>query len=254
MNVDLNDLKNIKLTIEYDGTNYSGWQTQINSLAIADVLRESIEKLLRVSDLKLIGASRTDAGVHAYGQVANFYTASKIPPEKFSFAINNYLPNDIVVVDSKEVSSDFHSRFSTKGKTYIYKIYNRRYPSAILRNRVYPVHSNLNIRDMKTAANQFIGTQDFEAFRAVGCSAKSSVRTIEALDVWCDEQELINIEITGDGFLYNMVRIIVGTLVSVGLGKIQASQIGDILLSRDRRQAGRTAPACGLYLKQVFYE
>jgi tRNA pseudouridine38-40 synthase len=247
----MKSLRNIKLTIEYNGTNYSGWQSQKNAISICDVVRGAIEKLTG-EDIKLIGASRTDAGVHAFGQVANFRTASGIPEEKFSYAINSNLPSEIVIVNSTEVYQEFHSRFDAKGKTYIYKIYNRRFPSAIFNNQAYHVGVKLATDDMVEASKHFLGTHDFESFRAAGCTAKTAVRTISKIDVALNE-DMIIIEICGDGFLYNMVRIIAGTLTYVGMRKIDPSSIKDIIESRDRKNAGKTAPAHGLFLKEIYY-
>ncbi len=244
-------MKNIKLTIEYDGTHYHGWQSQDNALTVQDVVTEAINSLTG-EDCELIGCSRTDTGVHALGHVANFVTNSRIPPDRFAYALNAQLPEDVVIRKSEEVSLDFHSRFQAKGKKYRYLIYNSLYPSALMRHRAYHVLNPLDIELMEKAARQILGTHDFSAFRASGSDTKTSVRTITG--VWLKkEREVIEFEIEGDGFLYNMVRIIAGTLVEVGYGRIPADSISDIILSKDRRRAGRTAPAHGLYLVEVYY-
>lgn len=244
-------MRNIKLTIEYDGTAFSGWQSQNNARAVQDVVANAVRELTG-EDCKLVGASRTDAGVHALGQTANFFTSSKIPADKFSYALNTVLPADVTIRSSEEADAGFHSRFSAKGKKYRYLMFNSRLPSALLRDRAYHVPLPLNIDWMKDAAGCFLGKHDFSAFRATGSSVRTSERTITHISL-VKNGELIEFEISGDGFLYNMVRIIAGTLVYVGLGKIKSSEIPLILESRDRERAGKTAPAQGLYLVEVFY-
>ncbi|HHW30157.1 MAG TPA: tRNA pseudouridine(38-40) synthase TruA [Clostridiaceae bacterium] len=244
-------MRNIKLTIEYDGTGYHGWQTQANAVTVQDTLEKCIKKLTG-EDCNLIGSSRTDVGVHALGQVANFYTNSKIPAEKFSFALNSVLPDDIVIVSSEEAGPDFHARFHAKAKRYLYYIYNSTFPSALLRNRAWHVPYSLDISLMESASTYLKGTHDFTAFRAAGSTTKTSIRTIMDITL-VKKQKIIEIDVLGNGFLYNMVRIIAGTLVEVGRGKICPDSIPAILESRDRSNAGITAPAHGLYLAQVFY-
>ena len=244
-------MKNIKLLIEYNGTRYHGWQSQINAIAIQDVITEAIRKLTG-EEINLIGSSRTDVGVHAFGQVANFHTESTIPSKKFSYALNSLLPSDIVIKSSEEVSEDFHSRFCAKGKSYNYQIYNSPFPPALLKNRAWHVILPLNLGLMQKAAGSLIGEHDFSAFRASGSSVKSSVRTIISVNISSIE-ELITIRVEGNGFLYNMVRIIAGTLVAVGSGKIETSDMEVILCNKDRKKAGATAPPHGLYLVHINY-
>lgn len=244
-------MRNVKLIIEYDGTNYHGWQTQKNAKTVQDTIERAI-KGLTGEEIDLTGSSRTDFGVHALGQVANFKTNSSIPADRFSYALNRMLPEDIVIKESKEVSLDFHARFQAKGKKYRYLIYSSRFPSAILRKRTYHVSYNLDFEAMEKAVSYFTGTHDFTAFKASGSSVKTSVRTITDVSLKNGE-DVIRFEICGDGFLYNMVRIIVGTLVDVGMGRIKADSIPDIIGSLDRKKAGRTAPAEGLYLIEVYY-
>lgn len=244
-------MRNIKLTIEYDGTNYHGWQSQQNAIAVQDVVIKAIHKITG-EEINLTGSSRTDTGVHAYGQVANFFTESRIPAEKFPFALNSALPEDISIKKAEEVNEGFHARFSAKGKKYRYLIYNSTFPSALMRNRAYFVPGKLNLDAMIQASEYFLGKHDFSAFRASGSDTKTSERTITGVSLK-QAGETIEFEIQGDGFLYNMVRIIAGTLIEVGAGRISASEIPDIIKGRDRRKAGRTAPAHGLYLVQVFY-
>lgn len=243
--------RNIKLIIEYDGTNYNGWQSQMNGTAIQDIVEGALFQLTG-EKVKLTGSGRTDSGVHAYGQVANFFSTSSIPAEKFSFALNTILPKDIIIKKSREVGSEFHARFSAKGKKYRYLIYNSTHPSALLRNRTFHVFYNLNIAAMKEASSHFIGTYNFEGFMAKGSQVKNTVRTIRETSL-VKRDEIIQIEITGDGFLYNMVRIIVGTLIDVGIGRIKTQDISNIIRSCDRKLAGRTAPPQGLYLVEVYY-
>lgn len=244
-------MKNIKLTIEYDGTNYQGWQKQKIGETIQGTLERAIEELIK-EDVEVTGSSRTDSGVHAKGFIANFKTESTIPSNKFREALNYRLPEDIVILKSEEVSDDFHSRYSAKGKTYSYSIINRDVLSAIYRNYYYHVKKKLNTEAMKEACKYFIGTHDFNAFKSSGGSVKTTVRTITDLHI---EQngDLIKIYVTGDGFLYNMVRIIVGTLIMVGNNKIKPSEIKEIIDSKDRKKAGICVPANGLILEEVYY-
>lgn len=244
-------MKNVKLLIEYDGTNYSGWQKQNNGLGIQTVIEIAIEKLTK-SKCDLIGAGRTDKGVHAYGMVANFKTDSTIPPEKFSYALNSILPGDIVIKNSEQVRDDFHSRYSAIGKTYKYVIYNSKFPTAINKNRVCHIREKLDLVKMIEAKRYFLGEHDFEAFTSTGSSVKSYVRTITGLEIE-KNRENIHIYISGTGFLYNMVRIISGTFVEVGNGRILPDKIPEIIAGKDRSKAGKTLPPHGLYLVEVFY-
>ncbi len=246
------NMRNIKLTIEYDGTAYHGWQSQINATAVQDIVTNAVYSLIG-EVCSLNGSSRTDAGVHALGQVCNFFTESSIPADKFAFALNTLLPEDVVIRKSEEVSPDFHARFSAKGKKYQYIIFNSPFPSALLRHRAYHVFYPLEIDAMRQAARHFIGTHDFAAFSAIGGSVKTTVRTITQAAVERDG-ELIKLCVAGDGFLYNMVRIIAGTLIEVGFGKLKPDAIPGIIAGIDRRKAGRTAPAHGLYLMEIYYQ
>lgn len=244
-------MRNIKLTIEYDGTNYFGWQVQKNRVTIQGTLQEAISSLTN-EKVNIIGCSRTDTGVHAKEFVANFFTDSKIPSEKFREAINVRLPEDIIILKSEEVSEKFHARYCSKGKRYVYTIYNKKVPCAIYRNYMYSFKKELQIDNMKKACKYIIGTHDFIAFRTKGSSVKTTVRNITQLDIEKTE-DVIKIIVAGDGFLYNMVRIIVGTLLDVGTGKIQPKDVEKILQSQDRNKAGKVVPACGLCLEKVFY-
>lgn len=247
-------MKNIKLVIEYDGTNYCGWQVQENGPSI----QAEIEKALFAvtgETISINGSGRTDAGVHARGQVASFNTESSIPPEKFVYALNNKLPGEIVIKESSEVPLDFHARFSAIGKKYSYLILNSRFPSALLRNHAYHVNycERLDIGKIKVAAEAFIGTYDFSGFMAAGSKVSNTVRTIHDVSIE-QEEELIRFIFKGNGFLYNMIRIMTGTLLYAGIGKINPEDIKDIILSRDRERAGLTVPAQGLYLEEVYYK
>ncbi|MDQ2087617.1 tRNA pseudouridine(38-40) synthase TruA [Herbivorax sp. ANBcel31] len=244
-------MKNIKLIIEYDGTNYHGWQIQKNADTIQGILKDTI-KTLTGEEVTLNGSGRTDSKVHAYEQVANFKTSSNIPAQKFSYALNSMLPKDIVIKKSERVEMDFHARFNVQGKMYRYLIYNSKFPSAILRDRAWHISYNLNFEDMKRATAFFMGTHDFSAFKASGSSVKSSIRTITYISLDKND-DIISLEIAGDGFLYNMVRIITGTLIDVGMGKIKPENIKDIIEGLDRKRAGKTAVPEGLYLVKVYY-
>lgn len=196
---------------------------------------------------------RTDAGVHALGQVANFKTDSNIPIEKIAIAINSNLKKSIVIKEAKEVELDFHARYSCKKKTYQYVINNSKYGSAIYRNLEYCYSLKLDVQAMKKAIKYFEGEHDFKAFKASGTSSKSSIRTIYKAEVLTNADKIM-IRLTGNGFLYNMVRIIAGTILEVGLGKIKPEEIPEIIQSRDRQRAGKTLPPQGLYLVEVNYE
>lgn len=244
-------MRNIKLIIEYDGTDYHGWQIQKNAKTVQGVLVNAIERLTR-EEITLNGSGRTDSKVHAYGQVANFKTNSNIPAEKFAHALNRILPEDIVVKKSEEVDMDFHARFNAQAKTYRYLIYNSKMPSPLLRNRAWYVSYPLNFEDMKRAADFFIGTHDFSAFRASGSDVECSIRTISR--IFLDKNDdIISLEVTSSGFLYNMMRIITGTLVDVARGKIKYEDIKGIIEGGNRKKAGQTAPPEGLYLVEVYY-
>lgn len=245
-------MRNIKLEIEYDGTRYSGWQRQKNSLSIEETVENAVRKITK-EDIKLIGSSRTDSGVHAKGQVANFNTLASIPVDRFSYAINTKLPKDIVVLNACEVPMDFHARYSCKGKRYSYMILNREFTSPLLRNYAAHCSYKLDLESMKSAAEHFLGTHDFEAFRSTGSSVKTSVRTVSLIQLEKQDNDIIKMFIEADGFLYNMVRIIAGTLMEVGRGRISPNSIPSIIESKNRDLAGKTAPAQGLYLEKIYY-
>ena len=245
-------MKRIKLTIAYDGTNYCGWQIQPNGLTIEEVINRTLSKLTG-EDIQVIGASRTDSGVHATGNVAVFDTETTIPAEKIAMALNQRLPEDIVIVKSEEVASDFHPRYCDCSKTYEYHIINTRIPVPTKRLTNYFVSYNLNIEDMRKAASYLVGEHDFVSFCNVRTDVENTVRTITELDILTNGDE-ITIRITGDGFLYNMVRIIVGTLIRVGRGFYEPEKVKEILEARDRKAAGVTAPPQGLMLMKIEYK
>ena len=245
-------MRNIKLTIEYDGKDFNGWQKQPNKLNIQGTIEQAIKSITN-EDVELNASGRTDAGVHALGQVANFKTNSQIPIEKFAIAINSRLKKSIVIKKAEEVDERFHSRLNCKKKTYRYVINNTPEGTAIYRNLETHIPQKLDVEKMKRAVKYFEGEHDFKAFKASGTSSKSSVRTIYKTELY-EKDNKIYIELTGNGFLYNMVRIIAGTLVDVGLGKIKPEQIEDILKNGKREDAGKTLPPNGLYLLKVEYE
>lgn len=244
-------MRNIKLTIEYDGKKFGGWQKQPSKLNIQGEIEQAISEIVSES-VELIASGRTDSGVHALGQVANFKTNSNIPIEKMAIAINSKLKKSIVIKRAEEVPENFHARYNCKGKKYRYVINNSSQGTAIYRDLEYYIPQKLDIEKMKQAIKYFEGEHDFKGFRASGTSSKNSVRIIYKAEVIKKEEKII-IELTGNGFMYNMVRIIAGTLVDVGLGKILPEDIPDIILSKDREKAGKTLPGYGLYLVEVYY-
>lgn len=245
-------MKRIKLTVAYDGTNYHGWQVQPNAVTIEGKLNEAISALTKET-IQVIGASRTDAGVHALGNVAVFDTESRIPGEKFSYALNQRLPDDIVIQQSQEVDKDFHPRYCTCEKTYEYVILNRKFPLPEYRNTAFFYYGDLDIKAMQEATKAFLGEHDFAGFCSAGAQVKTTVRTIYDLTVEKKDNDMICIRVRGNGFLYNMVRIIAGTLLEVGKGNIEAKSLENRIAAADRSQAGPTAPARGLKLIRIQY-
>ena len=243
-------VKRVKLVVAYDGTNYCGWQVQPNGITIEGVLNRELSKLLK-EDIVVIGASRTDSGVHSYGNVAVFDTNARMPAEKISYALNQRLPEDIVVQNSCEVPPDWHPRHCNSRKTYEYRILNCEFPMPQRRLDTWFVYRKLNIPAMCEAARRFEGTHDFKSFCSVNTAVEDTTRTIYSCELKQDG-EVLTIRITGSGFLYNMVRIIAGTLLDIGQGKRDPMDIFTILEAKDRSAAGPTAPAHGLTL--VKYE
>lgn len=255
--------RNILLTIEYDGTDFSGWQRQPGVRTVQGQLEQVLSKVCAM-EVSLNGTSRTDAGVHALGQRASFKGDFGIPTERIMVAVNNLLcggmnararASDVRLCDVREMPLDFHARFDSKGKKYRYLIRNSNDMSVFSRNYCYQVKSPLDLEAMTKAAAFIQGTHDFACFQSAGGTPReTTVRTVYDLKVKRDGEENIAIEISGDGFLYNMVRIITGTLVEVGQGKRRPEDIQAVIESRDRRKAGHTAPPEGLYLVEVYYD
>jgi len=247
-------MRNLKLEIEYEGASYCGWQVQTRNKkkkSIQSVLESALSKILQ-ERIHLAGSGRTDAGTHALAQVANFRTSSNIPLKKLRLGLNALLPDDIVIAKIKEVGPSFHSRFDAKSKVYRYIILNRSYPSAMLRNKAYFYPYPLDTRLMQQEAGVLLGRHNFKSFQARDKKERDPVKTIKKIRV-SRNKDFIYVDIEADGFLYNMVRNIAGTLVEIGRGKIARGSLKKILLSRDRRIAGPALPACGLYLVKVKY-
>jgi len=247
------NMRNIKLILEYDGTNYHGWQTQARSGNAS--IQETLELALHVlTHEKVItySSGRTDAGVHAWGHVANFKTSNTIPGAAWAPALNNLLPPDIRVRESEEVAHDFHARYSALAKTYKYLILRRREPSALCRNFAWHINVPINVSNMRNGLKFLIGRHDFSAFQGSGCTATSPVRTILSASVK-ESGDFVELQIEADAFLQYMVRIITGTLAEVGVGRFSPDDVKRILTSRDRKEAGKTAPPHGLYLVSVRY-
>ncbi|MEG1472959.1 MAG: tRNA pseudouridine(38-40) synthase TruA [Christensenella sp.] len=239
------------LIIEYDGTNYCGWQVQKNGVSVQQKLEEAVSRAVGVRTA-VTGAGRTDAGVHALGMVAHFDAETDIPADKFFYVLNTFLPEDIRIKKSYEVSADFHARFCAKGKHYRYVIRNTRERGAIDRAFCMFVPEILDIERMREAAKSIEGTHDFAAFCASGTDIKGTVRTVYSVEVSV-QGDYIYIDVRGSGFLYNMVRIIAGTLIGVGKGKLAAEAVSAAIEAKDRKLAGTTAQAQGLFLMEVYY-
>lgn len=245
--------RNIKLVISYDGSRYNGWQRQGNT---SKTIQEKIEQVLSKmtgEEIEIHGSGRTDAGVHAKGQVANFITDSKLPIEQIKNYLNQYLPNDIAVLEVMEVKERFHARLNAVKKRYNYTIWNDNVPNVFERNYMYTVEEPLDLEKMKQAADYLIGEHDFKSFCANKRMKKSTIRTIYAINIYSAGSKIV-LSFEGNGFLYNMVRIMAGTLIEVGLGEITPEQIVRILERKEREAAGALAPAKGLCLEKVWYE
>ena len=245
-------MKRVKLVVAYDGTDYSGWQLQKNAVTIEEKLNKALSELLG-EEIVVTGASRTDAGVHSLGNVCVFDTNTRMPAEKICYAVNTRLPEDIVVQSSCQVADDFHPRAGKSSKTYEYRILNREFRDPTRRRDTYFYHYELDVAAMEKAAAYFIGEHDFKSFCSVHAQVESTVRTIYDCQVHKDG-DVIKIRVTGNGFLYNMVRIIAGTLIEVGAGKRKPEEILTMLEATDRCSAGPTAPACGLTMIGIEYE
>lgn len=242
---------NLKLTIKYDGTEYHGWQRQPNGITVQQVLEETLEKVLKTK-VVVTGCSRTDAGVHAKMHVSSFRAETSIPVNKLPLVLNQFLPPDIRAAACEIVPDDFNARYHTKEKTYRYRILNCEHNDPFLSRFVWHYPIELDVEKMKKAAEYMVGEKDFTAFMASGSSAKTTVRNLKRVEVE-KEGDVITISATANGFLYNMVRIIVGTLVYVGNGKLTQEEVKTILEEKDRRLGGVTAPPQGLMLEEVVY-
>lgn len=248
----LESMRNIKLLIEYDGTNYLGWQVQAKGLTIQGMIEEKLE-LLTGESVRLIGSGRTDAGAHAFGQVAHFKVQNRMDAGTIQKAINSLLPPDIVIKKVEEVDENFHARKQARSKVYEYRILNRDVRSAIGRGYVWHIPQKLDFKAMEQATRHLLGEHDFSSFRSTGTPTKTAVRKVFRAEWKRGRDGLIRFEIEASGFLKQMVRAIVGTLVEVGRGKISSEEFQRILESKDRKEAGPTAPAQGLFLKKVNY-
>ena len=244
-------MKNIKLVVEYDGTNYSGWQKQPKRKTVQQEIENAVFKITGEKTV-VYGSGRTDSGVHAMAQVANFKTGSALTATQFQKALNTSLPSDIAIINVKEVPGSFHSQFSSKSKLYLYKILNRDYRSALIGGKTWQVNQVLDLEKMKLASGHLLGTHDFKVFAHSGITVKSTVRTVKTAR-FSRKKDIIIFEIEADGFLKRMVRLIIGTLVQVGKGRINPKDFKKILDSGEKNKYVYTAPARGLYLKKVRY-
>lgn len=244
-------MRNIALIISYDGAGYFGYQIQDGFITIQQVMEECISKMTK-EKATVYGCGRTDTGVHALNYLMTFKTNSTVPTDRIPYALNAYLPDDITVKQAFEADEDFHGRFSVKRKTYVYRILNTEFADPFRAKYTWHYKYSLDIEKMKEAASYIVGEKDFICFMASGGQVKTTVRNVDELNIEKEGDEIV-ITISSNGFLYNMVRIITGTLVYVGCGKLQPADLTEIINSKDRRKAGITAPPNGLYLKNVEY-
>mgnify|MGYP004497252877 FL=1 len=244
-------MKRVMLIVAYDGTNYHGWQIQPNAVTIEQILNEKLSELLK-EDIQVIGASRTDAGVHAEGNVAVFDTNTSIPGEKISYALNHLLPEDIVIQESFEVEPDFHPRKCDSIKTYQYRILNRNFNLPVKGRNAYHFYRKLDLDKMREAAAYFVGKHDFKNFCSSHTQAKSTIRIIYSFDIEEEDEEIV-LTVSGNGFLYNMVRMLTGTLLDVGTGRMSPDKIPELLAAKERVHSPNTAPARGLTLLDIEY-
>lgn len=244
-------MRKLKITIQYDGSSYHGWQVQKNAVTVQEVFQNAVEKVF-LKRLDVTGCSRTDSFVHANMYILTLETDMNISNEGVIMALNSKLPNDIAVIDCEECEIDFHPRYSCKSKEYIYKLYNGKRPNAFLPKYAYCYRRPIDADYLNSQAQAFVGTFDYSGF----CSAKSdvedTVRSVKSFKVW-REGDIVYFKVEADGFLYNMVRIMVGTLLFVSEGKIKKDELKDVILSKERKRAGKTAPPQGLYLNKINY-
>ena len=245
-------MRNIRLLIEYDGTNYHGWQVQSNAVTIQEVIEKKIEVMAQ-QRVRLVASGRTDAGVHALGQVANFKTTSAIPVEGLQRGLNSLLPPDIVIRSAEEADPQFHAQYGARRKTYRYVILNCEVPSALCRNYSWHLSGPLDVQAMQEASGVLLGRQDFSSFQGADADTEDPVREVYRAEWSVEGKNFLHFTVEADGFLKHMVRNIMGTLAEVGRGKISVQEFERILAARDRRQAGITAPAQGLFLVEVKY-
>lgn len=245
--------RNVRLLLQFDGTEFCGWQAQKEDRTVQGVLEEALARLLDGERVTLHASSRTDAGVHALALPVSFRTSSRLPLKAFVLGLNSLLPDDVRVLEARDVPPSFHARFSTRSKTYLYRIQNGRVARPLERRTAWNVRPPLDIAAMSEAAGYLLGRHDFSAFRAAHCDAASPVRTLARCEVGSEPPDIVTVLVTADGFLRNMVRILVGTLVLAGAGRRPPSWVGEVLAGRDRRRAGPTAPPQGLFLVRVEY-
>lgn len=248
------EMKNIAMRLMYDGTNYHGWQFQKNALTVQQVIEEALSELTG-EEIKVTGCSRTDAGVHALDYVLNFKSHTSIPPDRLPYALNCRLKGGITAVEATEVSEDFNARFSSKGKMYVYNIWNNYMKNPFYAPYSWHIPYKLDPSRMSKAAEYFVGKHDFSAFMAAGGSQKTTVRTVRRCTAETDAENksLIRVTVEADAYLYNMVRIMTGTLAEIGMGRLEPEDLPRIIESGDRRESGLTAPPQGLFLKKVYY-
>lgn len=246
-------MRRIRLVVAYDGTNYHGWQVQPGAVTVEQVLNEALSQLMG-EEIAVIGASRTDSGVHSRGNVAVFDTENRMAADKVCLAVNQRLPEDVRVLSSEEVALDWHPRKHRCVKTYEYKIYNQRVEMPDKRLYTYFFYYKLDLEAMRRGAAYLLGEHDFKSFCSARTQVTDTVRTVYSLSVERDREDVVTLRIKGSGFLYNMVRIIAGTLIQVGAGRLAPEEVGRMLKARDRRAAGPTAPAKGLTLAGMEYE
>jgi len=245
-------MRNILIEMCYDGTNYHGFQTQKNGITIQETIEKAIEKLTGEKTV-IYGCGRTDAGVHAMKYYFNFKTASTIPANKFPLALRPLLPDDIILRSGCEADNEFHSRYMISEKTYMYRILNSNTPDPFLKNYAFFYPVKLDVEKMKDATSEIIGTRDFKSFMASGGQVKSTVRTVKEIRIK-KNNDIIEIYVTADGFLYNMVRIITGTLIAIGNGKITKEDIKNAIINKKREELGVTVPPCGLFMYDIKYK